>query len=141
MKKYRKRPTSVISAVQLDLDTKGFSYNKWGGNQVCKQGDWLVLNNGDTYTIDKETFDKTYESVSLGIYFKPGLVWVEMAEESGSIKTKEGETAYEAGDYLVYNNENGTDGYAVSTNTFHEMYELDEENGWLNVTLVEDDGS
>jgi len=47
-RKYKKKPTSFITAVQLDLDTEGFTYNKWGGKQVCKKDDWLVNNNGDT---------------------------------------------------------------------------------------------
>ena len=122
--KYKKKPTSFITAVQLDLDTEGFTYNKWGGKQVCKRGDWLVNNNGGTYTIAEETFAQTYEFVSPGVYIKSAPVWAEVAEKTGKVKTKEGETAYEAGDYLVYNNEDGTDGYAMSPASFKSMYEL-----------------
>ena len=32
-------------------------------------------------------------------------------------------TAYEAGDYLVYNNEDGTDAYAMKPASFKSMYE------------------
>jgi hypothetical protein len=32
-------------------------------------------------------------------------------------------TAYEAGDYLVYNNEDGTDAYAMKPVSFKSMYE------------------
>jgi hypothetical protein len=120
--KYKKKPTSFITAVQLDLDTEGFTYNKWGGKQVCKRDDWIVNNNGDTYTIAKESFAQTYEFVSHGVYFKSAPVWAEVAEKAGNIKTKEGETAYKAGDYLVYNNEDGTDGYAMSPANFKAMY-------------------
>ena len=123
-RKYKKKPTLFITAVQLDLDTKGFTYNKWGGKQVCKRGDWLVNNNGGTYTIAEETFAQTYEFVSPGVYIKSAPVWAEVAEKTGKVKTKEGETAYEAGDYLVYNNEDGTDGYAMSPASFKSMYEL-----------------
>ena len=122
--KYKKKPTSFITAVQLDLDTEGFAYNKWGGKQVSKRGDWLVNNNGDTYTIAKDTFAQTYDFVSPGVYVKSAPVWAEVAEKAGKLKTKEGETAYEAGDYLVYNNEDGTDAYAMRPASFKSMYEL-----------------
>lgn len=123
-RKYKKKPTASITAVQLDLDTEGFTYNKWGGKQVCKRGDWLVNNNGDTYTIAEKSFAQTYEFVSPGVYVKSAPVWAEVAEKAGKLKTKEGETAYQAGDYLVYNNEDGTDGYAVTAKNFESMYDL-----------------
>jgi hypothetical protein len=40
------------------------------------------------------------------------------------IETKEGVTHDEAGAYLVFNDEDGKDGYAVEAVTFEEMYEL-----------------
>jgi len=122
-RKYKKKPTSFITAVQLDLDTKGFVYNKWGEKQVCKRGDWIVDNNGDTYTVSQESFAKTYERVSPGVYVKSAPVWAEVADKAGKVKTKEGETAYEAGDYLLYNNEDGTDAYAMSVEKFKSMYD------------------
>ena len=124
--KYKKKPTAVITALQLDLDTDGFTYYKWGSKQVCRRGDWLVNNNGDTYTVSKETFESTYEMISLGVYYKSATVWAEVAEQRGRIKTKESETAYEDGDYLVYNDEEGSDGYAVSREKFKSMYDLEE---------------
>ena len=124
--KYKKKPTSVVTAVQLDLDTEGFTYNKWDCKQVCKRGDWLVNNNGDTYTVSKETFERTYEMISLGVYYKSATVWAEVAEQCGKIKTKEGETAYKGGDYLVYNDEEGLDGYAISREKFESMYDIEE---------------
>jgi len=122
-RKYKKKPTSFITAVQLDLETEGFTYNKWGGKQVCKRGDWLVDNEGDKYTVSQETFAKTYERVSPGVYVKSTPVWAEVAEKAGKVKTKEGETAYAAGDYLVSNNEDGTDAYAMSAEKFESMYD------------------
>ncbi len=122
-RKYKKKPTSFITAVQLDLDTEGFSYNKWGGQQVCKRGDWLVDNNGDKYTVSGDSFAKTYEQVSPGVYTKSAPVWAEIADQPGKVKTKEGETAYEIGDYLVSNNPDGTDAYAIGAEKFLEMYE------------------
>ena len=126
-KKYKKKPTSFVTAVQLDLDTDGFTYNKWGGEQVCKRGDWLVDNNGDKYTVSQETFAKTYERISPGVYAKSTPIWAEVAEKAGKIKTIEGETAYEAGDYLVYNNQDGTDAYAISAEKFHATYHRADE--------------
>lgn len=125
--KYKKKPTSFVTAVQLDLDTEGFTYNKWGGKQVCKRGDWLVDNDGDKYTVSQETFAKTYERVSPGVYAKTTPVWAEVAEQAGKVKTNEGETAYQAGDYLVYNNEDGTDAYAISAEKFQSLYDPAEE--------------
>ena len=75
-----------------------------GCTQRCKRGDWLVNNQGDVYTVDSETFDRTYGLVSPGVYEKNAPVWAEQATKSGTIQTKEGATAYNAGDYLVFNN-------------------------------------
>ena len=126
-RKYKKKPTSFITAVQLDLETEGFTYNKWGGKQVCKRGDWLVDNNGDKYTVSQDTFAKTYERVSPGVYAKSAPVWAQVAEKAGKVKTQEGETAYKAGDYLVSNKEDGTDAYAMSAEKFKSMYDLAED--------------
>ena len=122
-RKYKKKSTSFVTAVQLDLETEGFVYSKWGGEQVCRRGDWLVNNSGDTYTVAKESFAKTYKFVSPGVFVKSAPVWVEVAEKAGKVKTQEGETAYKAGDYLVSNNEDGTDSYAISADKFESMYE------------------
>ena len=40
--KYVKGPDQKVHAVQLDLETDGFTYRKWGAEQRCKRGDWLV---------------------------------------------------------------------------------------------------
>ena len=122
-KRYRKKPTETVVAVQLNLDTTGFTYEKWGGTQVCKQGDWLVNNKGDVYTVNQQSFADTYEETSTGLFFKSKLVWAEVAETPGVIQTKEGSTAYLAGDYLVYNDESGGDGYAISRDKFERMYD------------------
>src|SRR6058998_1148211 len=126
-RKYKKKQDTPVTAVRLDLDTEGFEYNKWGGRQVCKRGDWLVDNNGDKYTVSQESFAKTYKLVGEGRYQKTAPVWAEVAEKAGKVKTKEGETEYEAGDYLVYNNEDGTDAYAVNAEKFESMYQLAED--------------
>jgi hypothetical protein len=38
------------------------------------------------------------------------------------VKTKEGATRYRTGDYLVFNEPDGGDAYAVAKNTFKKMY-------------------
>ena len=125
-RRYRKNPDQFVTAVQLDLETDGFVYQKWGAEQRCKQGDWLVNNADDTYTVDGEVFKTTYRELSPGVYVKTTPIWAEVAEGSGAIATKEGMSHYEAGDYLVSNNEDGTDAYCISTAKFESMYELDE---------------
>lgn len=123
MQEYRRKEKTHITAVRLDLDTGGFAYQKWGSTQHCKRGDWLVNNNGDTYTIDAETFDHTYHEVSPGVYKKDASVWARQASEAGTIQTKEGSTAFETGDYLVFNDPAGGDGYAIKAETFLGLYE------------------
>ena len=123
MRQYIKKRKGLVVAVQINLDTDGLVYQKWGGKQMAKPGDWLVNNNGEIYSIDQESFAATYVMNSLGLYyFKSTPVWAEIATSDGGITTKEGVTQYKAGDYLVYNNENGTDGYAMSVEQFESMY-------------------
>ncbi len=125
-KRYRKKAGKYVVAVQLKLETEGFTYQKWGAPQRCKPGDWLVNNNGDIYTIDQAVFANTYQQVDDGRYIKTGKIWAEVASAAGVVTTKEGQSHYEQGDYLVSNNEDGTDAYCISTATFESMYELDE---------------
>jgi uncharacterized protein len=122
-RQYVKRANQSVVAVQLALSGAGFTYEKWGGRQTCKAGDWLVDNKGDVYTVDADTFARTYERVGDGKYVKTTPVWAEVAKESGRVTTKEGTTDYEAGDYVVSNDEDGRDAYAVSGRVFEEMYE------------------
>jgi len=56
---------------------------------------------------------------------KTAPVWAEQAKAPGAVKTKEGQSHYEAGDYLVFNNEDGSDGYCMSASKFEAMYEAD----------------
>jgi hypothetical protein len=123
LQEYRRKERTRVTAVRLDFDTEGFTYQKWGGTQRCKKGDWIVNNNSDAYTIDAETFERTYRMVSPGLYEKIGSVWAELASEAGAIQTKEGSTAYSKGDYLVFNDPDQKDGYAMSSAKFHELYE------------------
>lgn len=123
-RQYIKRAAQPVIAVQIDLETAGFTYRKWGGIQTCKRGDWLVNNDGDTYTVDRETFARTYRATGAGTYVKITPVWAEVAPAAGEVRTKEGVTHYAAGDYLVYNEADGGDAYAMSRESFERMYEL-----------------
>ena len=114
-------------AVQLALETEGFSYQKWGAKQRCKAGDWLVDNDGDIYTVDQSVFANTYQQVKPGAYEKTTPVWAEVAKKDGSIKTNEGLSHYRAGDFLVSNNKDGSDAYCTSADKFEKMYELIEK--------------
>ena len=125
-RRYRKKADQFVVAVQLDLDTDGFAYRKWGADQWCKPGDWLVDNGGDIYTVDREVFAKTYHKTRPGAYVKTTPIWAEVATESGSVVTKEGRSHYSAGDYLVSNNVDGTDAYCISAAKFESIYKLDE---------------
>ncbi len=122
-RKYARRAGTLIAAVQLNLNTAGFTYRKWGGEQTCKAGDWIVNNGGDVYTVDRETFARTYRPEGPGLYRKVTPVWAEIAESDGAIRTREGVTHYKAGDYIVFNDERGEDGYAVTASSFEAMYE------------------
>lgn len=120
---YRKKADQFVIAIKLDLATEGLTYEKWGARQHAKAGDWLVENEGEVYTVESEVFDKTYENVGPGRFQKKGTVWAEVATRAGRVKTKEGHSHYEKGDYLVFNNKDGTDGYCMSAKKFHAMYE------------------
>lgn len=125
-RRYRKKPNQAVVAVQLNLETDGFVYRKWGAEQRCKRGDWLVDNAGDVYTVDAGVFAGTYRKVGSGTYVKTTPIWAEMATEPGRVATLEGESHYHAGDYVVSNNKDGTDAYCISRTKFEAMYELDE---------------
>lgn len=124
--RYRKRPDQFVVAVRLALETGGFTYRKWGAEQRCKPGDWLVNNGGDVYTVDADVFARTYRQSTPGRYVKITPVWAERARQAGSVPTKEGESRYEEGDYLVYNSEDAMDAYCMSAARFETMYERDE---------------
>ena len=121
--RYMKRENESVIAVQLALDTDGFTYQKWGGLQTCKPGVWILDNAGDIYTVDRDTFARTYRKVDSGRYVKVTPVWAELAASAGRVQTKEGTTHYRRGDYLVFNDENGGDAYAVEAEKFRAMYE------------------
>lgn len=121
-KRYRRRQRILVTAVQLALDTAGFSYTKWGHCQRCKPGDWLVDRDGEIYTVDRDVFARTYRERRPGRFEKITSVWAERAEEPGSIRTREGLTDYGPGDYLVFNDAEGVDGWAMTAERFRALY-------------------
>jgi hypothetical protein len=124
-RRYVRRPDRPVAAVRLSLDTDGLVYRKWGAEQRAKPGDWIVDNDGDVYTVDAEAFARTYrETGTTGAYVKTTPVWAERAQFAGTVETKEGVTHYEAGDYVVSNNSDGSDGYAMTARTFEALYAL-----------------
>jgi len=120
--KYVKRPSETVLAVQIALDIRGFRYRKWGAMQTCRRGDWLVDNKGDVYTVNRDTFARTYRRKAPGRYAKITPVWAEVAAKAGTVKTQEGISHYRAGDYVVFNEKSGRDGYTVSARKFRKMY-------------------
>jgi len=87
----------------------------------------LVDNDGDCYTIDQQSFAETYKKLRPGHYLKTTPIWAEQAKSSGQVSTKEGKTEYQAGDYIVSNNKDGSDSYAISQSKFESSYIADEE--------------
>ena len=123
---YVRRPDRPVIAIRLALDLQSFVYRKWDDEQRAKQGDWLVDNDGDVYTVDADSFARTYQQTGPGAYNKTTPIWAEKAAQAGSVKTKEGATHYEAGDYLVSNESDGSDAYAISAEKFEALYTLAE---------------
>ena len=122
MQKFFKKAIPVI-AVQLKFSKAELVYEKWGGIQRATSGDWLLDNRGEVYTVEAETFARTYKETSMGLFIKVTPVWAERAIDAGLIETNEGTSFYSAGDYLVFNNEDETDGYPVEAAKFESMYE------------------
>jgi len=125
--RYRRRPDQAVTAVRLALEFDGFSYRQWGHEQRAQAGDWLVDNGGEVYTVAADSFARSYRELSPGRWIKAAPVWAERAPQAGSVATKEGLTAYQAGDWLVSNGADGSDAYAIAAARFEQLYELDPE--------------
>jgi hypothetical protein len=121
-RRYVRRPDRPVAAVRLAMDTDGLVYRKWGGEQRAKPGDWIVDNDGDVYSVDGDVFARTYRQTAIGAYIKTTPIWAVRATHAGSVKTKEGSTQYEVGDYLVSNNSDGSDQYAMTAEKFEDLY-------------------
>ncbi len=123
LEKYVPKPDATVTAVQVKLDIAGFTYVKWGSEQWCASGDWLVDNDGDVYTITDETFARTYRMESPGLYRKIAPVWARVAQAAGTVLSEEGETEYEPGDYIAFHTPDAELGWAVKPAKFHERYD------------------
>lgn len=123
-KKYKRKYFDPVVAIRINLDTPGLIYEKWGGGQVGKQGDWLIQKGKEVYTIDSESFSKTYKKVSQGLYIKKAPVWSYRAAREGKIKTKEGHSQYKKGDWIVSNDSHFVDQYPLSDKKFRSLYEV-----------------
>ena len=121
-RRYIRRPDRPVIAVRLALETDGLVYRKWGSEQHAKAGDWLVDNDGDVYTVDAEVFALTYKPAGFGSYVKTTPVWAARAHRASRVETKEGVTHYDRGDYLVSNDEQGSDQYAMQAKKFESLY-------------------
>jgi hypothetical protein len=126
--RYFRRPDRPVVAVRLALETDGLVYRKWGGEQRAKPGDWIADNDGDVYTVDADVFARTYRQTGPGTYVKTTPVWAEQAQSAGSVATKEGVTHYAAGDYVVSNNPDGSDAYAIDAAAFESLYARADED-------------
>ena len=124
--RFRRKPDQAVTAVQLNMDLQAFSYRKWDDDQRAQRGDWVVDNDGDVYTVAADSFGRTYRQVGPGRWVKTTPVWAEQAAQDGDVATQEGRTHYQAGDWLVSNNEDGSDAYAISADKFKRLYEPDD---------------
>ena len=124
LKKYVPKSNATVIAVQIDLDIEGFTYVKWGAEQRCSRGDWLVDNHGDVYTITDDTFTRTYRMERPGLYRKITPVWARVAHAKGTVLSEEGETEYEPGDYVAFHAPGAELGWAVKPAKFRERYDL-----------------
>jgi hypothetical protein len=127
-RRYKRRPNQPNAAVRLALDTDGLVYRKWGAEQHAKAGDWIVDNDGEVHTVDADVFARTYRQIGIGAYVKTSPVWAAPARAAGRVDTKEGVTTYKAGDYLVSNNSDGSDAYAIEAAKFEKLYAADGED-------------
>ncbi len=123
LKKWVPKPDATVIAVQINLDIEGFAYVKWGAEQHCSPGDWLVDNDGDVYTISDDTFARTYRLERPGLYRKIAPVWAWVAQAKGTIRSEEGETEYEPGDYVAFHAPDAKLGWALKADKFHERYD------------------
>lgn len=120
---YRQRQGREVTAIRLNLDLEAFTYRKWGSTQNAKPGDWLVDHDGSVHTVDGDCFARTYRPTGPGRYRKQAMVWAAPASRDGVIFTLEGATHYRKGDYLVWNDEERSDGYAIGQDLFPTLYE------------------
>ena len=123
--RYRHKPDQAVTAIRLQLKFDGFSYRKWGADQMAQAGDWLVEHDAEVHIVAADSFARTYRAVGPGRWLKTTPVWAESATQDGSVATREGGTHFKAGDWLVSNEADGSDSYAISDTKFQQLYEPD----------------
>lgn len=84
-------------AIQLQSGTTGFSYHKWVTSQSCKPGDWIVKNAFDMYTVDENSFSRSYRAASLSCHRIFSPVRASMVGLGCTNESKEGFTQCQAG--------------------------------------------
>ncbi len=127
--RYRRKPDQAVTAIRLQLEFDGFTYRKWGAQQRALAGDWLVEQDGAVHTVADDSFARTYRAVGPGRWLKTTPVWAEAAAQAGSVATKEGRTHFKVGDWLVFNEADGGDSYAIAADKFQQLYEPDPDGG------------
>ena len=127
--RYRRKPDQAVTAIRLQLEFDGFTHRKWGAEQRVRAGDWLVEHDGEVHTVAAGSFARTYRPVSPGRWLKTTPVWAQVATQDGSVATQEGRTHFRIGDFLVSNEADGSDAYAIRADKFHQLYEPDPDGG------------
>lgn len=64
-------------------------------------GDWAVHEDGKTWSVRDDIFQKTYEPVGEGLWRRKGLVQARPANPGETINTLEGPNTAAAGDWIV----------------------------------------
>jgi hypothetical protein len=123
--RYRRKPGQAVTAIRLQLELDRFTYRKWGADQCARAGDWLIEHDGEVHTVAADSFARTYRAVGPGRWLKTTPVWAEAATQDGSVATKEGRTHFKIGDWLVSNEPDGSDSYAIRADRFQQLYEPD----------------
>jgi len=123
--RYRRKPGQAVTAICLQLELDRFTYRKWGADQCARAGDWLIEHDGEVHTVAADSFARTYRAVGPGRWLKTTPVWAEAATQDGSVATKEGRTHFKIGDWLVSNEPDGSDSYAIRADRFQQLYEPD----------------
>lgn len=120
MARYVSKPVPVQAIQLTDISIQ---YEKWGGVQVGKRGDWLLSKGGEVYTCDHGVFAETYRPIDgrPGWFVKVAYVDAVQMFADGKVKTLEGESAYLALDYLVTNP--GGDQYVIPRSKFEGLYD------------------
>jgi hypothetical protein len=80
-----------------------------------------VNNHRDVYTVDADIFPIRIAR-SLSVYEKTGVYGPDRRRNRRRTDQR-GATAYAPGDYLVFNDPEGCDDYAMKPEKFHELYE------------------